>query len=185
MYGSTYRDVTFTGPWAAQAGPQEIIFVHDLDPGVLMNYIENVTKGTYEQHAIKQHTPPAAGGPNPNWKGKPANGKGPSGNRPIPTKIPGGYTLADRSYNCPDAEETTVSHGANSSFTRIYCPALHLVLQEVRTDPRFGSSTYTLNHYEALTVFPFKQPSGKLVAGGKHGHHGGQWNRGNAPAVTP
>lgn len=172
MYGSTYRDVTFTpvGPWAAQAGPQESIFVHDLDPGVLMNYIENVTKGTYEQFAIKEHTPPAGGGPNPNWKGKAGDGKGPWGNRPAPTKL--SYSLADGTYTCAEAEKTTVNHGANSSSTRIFCPALHLVLEEDRTDPRFGSSTYTLSQYTALSVFPFT-PKGKLVTGRKFGHGDG------------
>src|ERR1700682_6392824 len=64
--GSTYRDLKVSGfgPWAPQGGAEESIFIKNLDPSIMMKYIVNVTKGTYEQFAIHAHTPPA------NWPGK-------------------------------------------------------------------------------------------------------------------
>ena len=55
--GSTYDQVTLSGgPWGGQSGPREFIFITNLDPAVMMSYIENVTKKTYEERAIKQRT---------------------------------------------------------------------------------------------------------------------------------
>ena len=68
-YGSRYRDVTVSA-WGSQSGPQEFIYVRDMDPGIMMNYIENVTKGTYVQFPIKPRTPSDSENPNPNWKGE-------------------------------------------------------------------------------------------------------------------
>jgi hypothetical protein len=179
-YGSTYRDVTLSA-WGAQSGPQEFIYVRDLDPKVMMNYIQNVTKGTYEQFPIKPRTPPGNGNPNPNWKGGGPDGKGSGRSGEAPTSTTGPYSLPDGSYTCPDAETTTITHGANSTTNRVYCPDLHLVLKEDHTDPRFGSSTYLLSNYNCVGLksctglanfLPFT-PTGKLVERGKFGHGGG------------
>jgi hypothetical protein len=172
--GSTYRHATLSavGPWASQSGPQEFIYVRDL--GAKMNYIVNKTRGTYEQFPIQTQTPLGNGNPNPNWKGGGPNGKGPGRSGKAATSTTGSYSLPDGSYTCPDAETTTINHGANSTTHRVYCPDLHLVLEEDSTDPRFGSSTYVLGGYTAPQVSPsFYTPTGKLVERGKFGHGGG------------
>ena len=179
--GSTYRHVTLSavGPWASKSGPQEFIYVRDL--GAKMNYIVNKTKGTYEQFPIKPRTPPGNGNPNPNWKGGGPDGKGSGRSGEAPTSTTGSYSLPDGSYTCPDAETTAITHGANSTTNRVYCPDLHLVLKEDHTDPRFGSSTYLLSNYNCVGLksctglanfLPFT-PTGKLVERGKLGHGGG------------
>ena len=172
VYGSTYRDVTLSA-WGSKSSPQEFIYVRDLDPGVMMNYIENVTKGTYEQFAIKLHTPPGSGNPNPNWKGGGPGGKGPGGSGKGPTITKLTNYVVDKTYTCPDAEKTTFTRGANSTTNRVYCSTLHLLVEEDRTDPRFGSSTYTLSLYTPLTKFPFT-PTGTLVQRGEFRHGGGR-----------
>jgi hypothetical protein len=170
-YGSTYRQVTLPA-WGSSSTSQEFIYVKDLDPGVLMDYIENVTKGTYEEHAIKVRTPPAGAKTNPNWKGGPG-GKPPDASTNGVTHSTGAYSISDNTYTCPspDAETTTVTRGASTS-TRVYCSVLHVVLYETRTDPRFGTSTYQLSKYAstpAAGVLPFK-PTGTLVQP-KFDHH--------------
>jgi hypothetical protein len=170
MRGSTYRNATLSA-WGSQSSPQEFIYVRDLDPKVMMNYFVNVTKGTYEQFSI-QSSPSGNGNPNPDWKSGGPDGGGPGrfGKTPTPTNL--SYSLPDGSYTCTGAEQTTISRGANSTTNRVYCPDLHLVLEEDSTDPRFGSSTYVLSRSTAPPVFPFT-PTGKLVERGKFGHGGG------------
>ena len=70
--GSTYRDVKITaiGPWAASGKAQEFAYIRNVTNK--MQYIVNVTKGTYQAFPIRDHNaPPRAG-----MKGRP--------NRPAP-----------------------------------------------------------------------------------------------------
>jgi len=181
QYGSTYRQTTLPA-FGSNSTPQVIIYVKDLDPGVMMDYMENMTKGTYQAHPIKVPSS-TGGGANPGWKGP---GKGPGGpaNRPTPPP-PASYTLPDTSYTCADAETTTRSHGANSSSTRVYCPDVHLVLYETQTDPRFGTSTYVLSQYTktpAAGVLPFT-PTGTPVQPAHRGGPAGARQQSTAPAI--
>ena len=155
--GSSYRDVTMTAvvPGQNQSGPQEIIFVRDMEGK--MNYIEHVggkSGTTYEQFAIQ---PPPNHGGNPNWKGG-GPGKGPNG---------GGGSTQTSSIVLPDgtnctAEVTTITRG-DSVTHRTFCPALKLLVAEDRSD-RFGQSTYVLGPSAgtAPTSFPFT-PTGTLM----------------------
>ncbi len=175
--GSTYRDVKGAGigPWAAQGGAQEFIFIKNLDPSVMMSYFVNVTKGTYEQFAIHPHTPPSG-----QWEGK-GQGKGEKhGNAPTPTPVT--YPIGGVCGNTNGAEQTTFSHqielpvvgSATITTNRIYCPALKIVLEEDHSDPRFGTRTYKLSDYVSSPLPSlFTPPAGdKLVEGGKFGHGG-------------
>jgi hypothetical protein len=174
--GSTYRDVKGAGfgPWAAQSGTQEFIFIRNLDPAVMMNYFVNVTKGTYEQFAIKARASQGN-----------RDGNGPRGEkRPdAPTPTPLTYVVPGiGAYSCA-AEQTTFTHpvqlpgGGNTNITtnRVFCPALKLVLEEDHNDPRFGSRKYLLSDYVASpSPNLFTPPAGtKLVESGKFGGHGG------------
>src|SRR5579864_5169099 len=53
--GSIYRDVKFAaiGPWAASGKLQEFAYIRNVTNG--MQYIVNVTKGTYHAFPIQEH----------------------------------------------------------------------------------------------------------------------------------
>jgi hypothetical protein len=176
--GSTYRDLKLSGfgPWAPQGGPEELIFIKNLEPSIMTDYIVNVTKGTYEQFAIHPHTPSAK------WQGKgPGNDGGWKGT-PTPTAVNyvvpgiGGYACA--------AERTIFSHpiqlpgsGGTTTITtdRVYCPTLKLVLQEDHSDPRFGTRTYQLSDYIASpSPQLFTPPFGDKLVESKKFSHGGR-----------
>lgn len=178
--GSTYRDVKVSaiGPWASETGPQEFIYIRNLDPSIMTQYIVNVTKKTYEQFPIHPSTPPASGNPNPNWLGeRRKNGDASSaGSRSGVTRTQTSYTL--RGYNCAAAEQTTIRHtiqlpgpvSATITTNRVYCTDLQLVVEEDHSDPRFGTSTYQLSGYSSPSPALFTPPSGyKLIEGQKFG----------------
>lgn len=159
--GSTYDEATLSGgPWGGQSGPQEIIFIRNLDPAVMMSYIENVTKKTYEEREIKLHASGPNGGSRPNWPGPgkgPNNGASSGGSSDAPTRTTiANYPISDSTYICPTAEKTSSTHtiqlpgsGGSTTITsnEIYCLALQLPLEKDRSDPRFGTSSYTLSNY--------------------------------------
>ncbi len=188
--GSTYRDLKLSGfgPWAAQGGAQEFISIKNLDPSIMMNYIVNVTKGTYEQFAIHAHTPSG------NWQSKGPGRGGQAHSGPTPTPV--NYLVPGMGgYSCA-AEKTTFSHpiqlpgsGGSTTITttRVFCPALMLVLEEDHSDPRFGTRTYQLSDFTSSpSPALFTPPSGdKLVQGKKFGHGGGPSGSDTQPPPPP
>jgi hypothetical protein len=195
--GSTYRDVKLSGmgPWAPGGKSAEFIDIKNLDPSVMMAYLVNVTKGTYEQFSIQPHTGEGK------WQGKgPRNGPPDGGGkvRPTPTTIDN-YKISDGSYTCPVAEQTTTSHdiqlpGVSGTTTvktnRVFCVALKLVVEEDHSDPRFGTRTYQLSGYLPSPHVTFAPPFGLTPAPtlvqrkdfrGDHGPRG----KGGQPPVTP
>ncbi len=187
--GSTYRDVKLSGigRWASQGGSAEFIYIKNLDPSVMMNYIVNVTKGTYEEFAIHPQTPAA------NWQGKgPRNGSG-SGDRPTPTPITN-YKISDGTYTCPTAEQTSITHtvqlpGVSGTTTittnRVYCPALRIVVEEDHNDPRFGTRTYLLSAYMNPPQVSFNAPAGDSLVQKKAWHGGGPKGGNHRPPQQP
>jgi hypothetical protein len=192
--GDTYREVNLSGmgPWASQSGSVEFIHVKNLS--TMMDYIVNVTKGTYEEFPIHQHTPPA------NWQGKgPDNGAGTS-NRPTPVV----GLDSSSGYPCNDAETTTITHNiqiqlangptaATITTHRVFCPDLKLVLEEDHSDPRFGTRTYQLSGYNpspsaSLFLPPFGLSTAPtLVQRNKseHWHRRGPGGQGQQAPATP
>jgi hypothetical protein len=172
--GSTYRDLKLSGfgRWAAQGGADEFIFIKNLDPSIMMNYVVKVTKGTYKQFAIN------ANGPSGKGPGKSGEGKNSATPTPVNYLVPGigGYSCA--------AERTTFSHpiqlpgsggSATITTTRVFCPALKVVLEEDRSDPRFGTSTYQLSDFVASpSPALFTPPSGEKLVQNKKFAHGGK-----------
>jgi hypothetical protein len=181
--GSTYRDVKLSGmgSWVPQGGAEEFLYIKNLDPSVMMDYIVNVTKSTYEQFAIHARTHPSNGNSNPNLQGKRPNGGSLGGPKNAPTPTPVSYPVSG-GYTCA-AEQSTFSHtielpgsGGSTTITnnRVYCPALNLVLEEDHNDPRFGTRKYQLSGYLSSPQVLFTPPAGdKLVEGRKFGHGGG------------
>ncbi len=190
--GDTYREVSLSGmgPWASQSGAVEFIHVKNLS--AMMDYIVNVTKGTYEQFPIHQRN--AQGG----WQGK-GPGNGPQrGNRPTPVVGPDDSS----GYPCNDAETTSTSHNiqiqlssgstsATITTHRIYCPELKLVIEEDHSDPRFGTRTYQLSAYNgspssSLFSPPFGlSPAPTLVQNKKFGHGYSGGPRGGNDQAAP
>ena len=195
--GSTYRDVKLSGmgPWASSGGSAEFIDIKNLDPSNMMNYLVNVTKGTYEAFAVHPH------GSDGKWKGKGPEGGpkdgGHGGTRPTPTPI-ANYKISDGSYTCTAAEQVSMSHtiqlpGVSGTTTittnRVFCPALKLVLEEDHSDPRFGTRTYQLSGYLPVPNVTFAPPFGlnpppTLVQKKDFGHGHGRKGGGNPPPAV-
>lgn len=154
--GSTYRDVTLPaiGPWAASGKAQEFAYIRNISK--LTEYIVNVTKQTYESFAIHEHNPP----PNGDRKhGPPNKGQGGpgAGNESVTDNPNGTYTDPGTNtvYNSVDDRKVTRTIPAGQigntnaiviTSERWYSPALGLVLEETRSDPRFGTTTYQLSN---------------------------------------
>jgi hypothetical protein len=195
--GSTYRDVKLSGigPWAPGGKAAEFIDIKNLDPAVMVDYLVNVTKDTYEQFPIHPHTP------NAKWQGKgpqngPPGGGGKQWTRPTPTAIMN-YKISDGSYTCPLAEQTSTSHAiqlpgvngtTNVTTNVVYCVALKLVVEQDHSDPRFGTRTYQLSGYLASPHVSFVPPFGlnpapTMVQRKDHGHDRGPRGNGNRPTL--
>jgi hypothetical protein len=181
--GSTYRNLKLSeiGPWASSGQAREFTIIRNL--ATMTEFIVDVAKGTYRSFPIRQHELRSGRGPNPGGHDD-GQGKAPDGNAsgkgPTRTTITN-YAIADHSYVCPNAEKTSFTRsiqlpgsGGNATITsnRIYCTDLKLVVEEDRSDPRFGTTTYQLSGYLAgsnvsFTPDPsFKEDQGKKFRGG-------------------
>ncbi len=181
--GSTYRNLKLSeiGPWASSGQAREFTNIRNL--ATMMEYIIDVAKATYRSFPIRQRDSRPGLGPNPRGQGDGrTKGPGPnaSGNGPTRTTITN-YAIFDNSYVCPNAEKTSFTHtmqlpgsGGNATINsnRVYCTDLKLVVEEDRSDPRFGTTTYQLSSYMAgpnvsFTPDPsFKEDQGKNFRGG-------------------
>jgi hypothetical protein len=180
--GSTYRDVTLPaiGPWASSGIPQEFIYIKNV--AKMMDYLVNVAKGTYREFSPHPHKSPG-GDSNPD-KGphKGGNGGGP-GNETVTDNPSATYSDpgTGTSYKVDDRKVTrTIPAGQIGNQNDIvitserwYSADLDLVLQETRSDPRFGNSTYQVTNIGPVTVNFMPDPSLKLMQGGKFGAKGG------------
>jgi hypothetical protein len=192
--GSTYRDVTLPaiGPWASSGKPQEFIYIKNVTK--VMNYIIDVSKGTYREIAPRARNS-ADGDRNP------ARGQhmGPKDGGP------GNETVADNpsatysdpgtgtSYKVDDKKMTrTIPAGQIGNQNdvvitteRWYSADLDLVLKETRSDPRFGNSTYQVTNIGPTSVSFTPDPSLKLVRGERFGRDDGARGAGKQPAPPP
>jgi hypothetical protein len=150
--GSTYRDVKFKGigPWAASGKPQEFTYIRNEANG--MQYIVNVTKGTYQAFPIREHKS--------KFEDKEGKKDRPdrlnSNDETVNDNPNGSYTdpVTKTVYPADDRQVTrTIPAGAignlNALITtseRWYSSALELLLENTRTDPRFGTTTYQLSN---------------------------------------
>jgi len=188
--GSTYRDVTLPaiGPWASSGKPQEFVYIKNVTK--LMDYIVDVTKGTYQEFPSRPRNS-AGGDHNPAWG--PHNGLngGGAGNETVTDNPSATYSDpgTGTSYKVDDKKVTrTISAGQIGNQNDIvitserwYSADLDLVLQETRDDPRFGNSTYHLTNIGPTTVSFTPDPSLQLVQKGKFGRGGGPRGGGKQP----
>jgi hypothetical protein len=171
--GSTYRHMKFTslGPWAAAGNGREFAYIRNLTQGV--QYFVNVAKGTYHSSAIEPRGPGEKSGKHPA-----------DGSTETVTDNPNAtYTdpVTNTVYPVDDQKVTrTIPAGAIGNqlpivitTERWYSNALELLLEETRSDPRFGSTTYQLSNIgqsPSSTLFvpdaSFTQVEGKGARGG-------------------
>lgn len=177
--GSTYRDVKFQaiGPWSASGKTQEFIYIRNVTKG--MQYIVNVTNGTYEAFPFRERGPKSDG-----KMGGPKNA--PPNDETVTDNPSGSYTdpITKTVYPVDDKQTTrTIPAGAigNSAALvitseRWYSTALELLLQTTHSDPRFGTTTYQLSgigQSPSASLFT-PDPSFTQVQGQGFGkHHGG------------
>lgn len=163
--GDTYEDATLPGRGSTTG--HEMTFIRNVTN--MQNYVVNVTKQTYQQFPIRTHNGSNGG----NWTpGTGAAGTGSTNpNRPTPTQV--NYTVPNSNYTCaaeevkfsrtiqpPAAQGGTPNPSITISSDRIYCPALHQVLMETRSDPRTGTSTLQLSGLNTSPSVSFMPPPG-------------------------
>jgi len=192
--GSTYRDVTLPaiGPWASSGKPQEFVYIKNVTK--LTDFIVDVSKGTYREFSSRP--PHSAGGDHdPGWGPHPGSKGGGPGNESVTDN--GSATYSDpgtgTSYKVDDRKVTrTIPAGQIGNQNdlvitseRWYSADLDLVLQETRSDPRFGNSTYQVSNIGPPSVSFVPDPSLKLVQVGKFGRDGGPRGLGKQPPPLP
>jgi hypothetical protein len=192
--GSTYRDVKLPaiGPWAASGQSPELVYIRNVTK--MMQYIENVTKKTYEAIAIRDHNPPPA-----DFKGPGRGPKGAGSANETVSDTQTTYTDPTTStvYKVDDHKVTrTIPKGQIgnefdivTTTERLYSPDLDVVMQVTRTDPRFGSSAYQLSNIgqPASSLF-LPDPSFQLVqrrGGLRRGGPGGPGAEDKQPPPPP
>ena len=184
--GSTYRDVKMAamGPWAASGKAQEFAYIRNVTAG--MQYIVNVTKGTYQAFPIREHEPPQGA-----KDGLPSRLTPPD--ETVTDNPNGSYTDPGSStvYPADDKKTTrTIPAGAIGNVNAIvisterwFSTALDLLLEDTHTDPRFGTTTYQLSNIgqsPASSLFT-PDPSFTQVKGGGFGKGGYRGDGKEAP----
>jgi hypothetical protein len=195
--GSTYRNSKFSqiGPWASSGQPREFTIIRNIPS--MMEYIIDVGKASYRSFPVRQRDSKPRDGAE-RFRDDRGPGKAPdasgSGNGRTRTTI-ANYAISDGSYTCPNAEKTSVTRtiqlagtggSANITRNRVYCTDLKLVVEEGRSDPRFGNTTYQLSGYlSSPKVFFTPDPTFKEQQGGKS--HGGahDGDKHDAPPPPP
>lgn len=188
--GSTYRDVKITalGPWAASGKAQEFAYIRNVTNK--MQYIVNVTKGTYQAFPIRDHNPP----PREGMKGRPNR---PASNNETVTDNPTGTYKDPVSGTVYPADDKQVTRtipaeaiGNTLAFQitseRWYSTALDLLLEDTHTDPRFGTTTYQLSSIgqsPSASLFT-PDPSFKQIQG-REFRRGGHRGEGKQPPPPP
>ncbi len=187
--GSTYRDVKMAamGPWAASGKAQEFAYIRNVTAG--MQYIVNVTKGTYQVFPIREHNPsPGAKDGRPDRRTPPNETV--TDNASGSYKDPGSGTVypADDKQTTRKIPALAIGNANEIIITseRWFSTALDLLLEDTRTDPRFGTTTYQLSNIgqsPASSLFT-PDPSFTQVKGGGFGkgRRRGQGKQGAPPA---
>ena len=179
--GSTYRDVKFTGigPWAVSGKVKEFAYIRNVTTG--MEYIVNVTDGTYEAYPLRDRSG-SLGPKNGPPSGSDASAETVTDNPTGTYKDPATGTV----YPADDKLVTrTIAVGAIGNTNALVITserwtstALEVVLENTHTDPRFGTTTYQLSNIgqsPSNSLFT-PNPSFTQVQGhgfGKGDHHGG------------
>jgi len=175
--GSTYRDIKFKaiGPWAASGKAQEFVYIRNVMKGT--QYIVNVAKGTYQAFPIRERKAPQG-------EKKDRPNRPDSNNETVTDNPNGSFTdpVTNTVYPVDDRKATrTIPAGAIGNTLAIvitserwYSTSLELLLEETRTDPRFGTTTYLLSNIGQAPAASLFTPDSSFtqVQGGGFGHKG-------------
>jgi hypothetical protein len=182
--GSTSRDVKFAaiGPWASSGKSREFVYIRNVTKGT--QYVVDVAKGTYEAFPIGEQN---------SDRQKRRENRTDSGDETVTDNPNAMYTdpVTKTVYsNVDDRKVTrTIPAGAiGNEFAivitseRWYSPALDLLLEDIHTDPRFGTTTYQLSNIGQApgTSLFVPDPSFTQVQGRKFGP-GGRRGEGKQP----
>lgn len=175
--GSTYRNSKLSqiGPWASSGQAREFTMIRNIPS--LMEYLIDPAKASYRSFPIRQRDSKPRDGAG-RFRGDRAAGPNASGTRNAPARTAiANYAISDGSYTCANGEKTSVTRtiqlpGSSGSAAivrnRVYCSDLKLVVEEDRSDPRFGTTTYQLSGYlPTPKVFFTPDPTFKEEQGGK------------------
>jgi hypothetical protein len=192
--GSTYRDVTLPaiGPWAASGKAKEFVYIKNVTKG--MDYVIDAAKGTYFEFPSHPRNTTGADH-NPGLGTRVGEGSG-RGKGTVTDNPSATYSdpATGTNYKVDDKKVThTIPAGEIGNQNEIvitserwYSADLDLVLQETRSDPRFGDSTYKVTNLGPASVSFTPDPSLKLVPRGRFGPDGGQRGLGKQlPPPTP
>jgi hypothetical protein len=197
--GRSRREVSFSGfgPLTTTGKPRTMIMINDPVAGAhyMLNAEEKVA------HKMKMRTREGGG---PAGKGTAFEGK--MQHRMAKEEAAGEVTkesLGTQSINGVSAEGTRITHTIpvgrigndrpiNIVFERWYSPDLQMVVKSTRSDPRFGTTTYTMTNVQRTepTAALFTVPSDYTVKEGglkNRRFHGGPppGALSNAPAPPP
>lgn len=177
--GSTYRDIKLSGigPWAASGKIKEFAYIRNVTTG--MEYMVNVTEGTYHASPLRPRNGPQElkSGPGASNPSDETVADNPTGSY----KDPATGTV----YSADDKLVTrTIPVGAIGNTNamaitteRWFSTELEIVLKNMHSDPRFGTTTYELSNIgqaPSNSLF-IPNPSFTQVQGhgfGKGEHHG-------------
>jgi hypothetical protein len=188
--GSTFRDakVSAIGPWASSGKAHEFAYIRNLTKG--SQYVVDVSKGTFESFAIREHNSSRGGmrgSKNPNSNNNEAVTDNPNATYKDPATNSVYSNVDDRKITRTiPAGEIGNANPIVITIERWYSNDLDVLLMETRNDPRFGTSTYQLSNIglsPAASLFA-PDPSFTEVQGGRFGH-GGHSAGGKMPPPPP
>jgi hypothetical protein len=187
--GSTYRDVKFSGigPWATGGKVNEFAYIRNITTG--MEYIVNVTKGTYvafplrDRNASKESKFGPLSGPNQDDENVKDNPSGSYKDPGTSTVFPADDKLVTRTIPAGAIGNT---NAIVITSERWFSNTLELVLENTHTDPRFGTTTYQLSNIgqSPSTSLFIPNPAFTQVQGEGFGR-GGHLGQGKQPPAPP
>jgi hypothetical protein len=186
--GRSRREVTFSGfgPLAASGKTHTMVMISDPVAGA--HYMLNTEQKVAHKMNMRAH-----------------NGGGPEKSGPREPKTPGAEftkeSLGTQSINGVNAEGTRITHtipagriGNDRAISvvleRWYSADLQMVVKSTRSDPRFGTTTYTMTNVQRAepAAALFTVPSDYTVKEGGPGNRRGRFHGGppaGAPGNTP
>jgi hypothetical protein len=186
--GSTYRDVKFSGigPWAASGKVKEFAYIRNVTTG--MEYIVNVTEGTYQAFPLRPRNGPQGqkqgpGASNPSDETVTDNPTGSYKDPATSTVYPADDKLFTRTI---PAGAIGNSNAIVITNERWFSTALEIILENTHTDPRFGTTTYQLSNIgqSPSTALFTPNPSFTQVQGHRF-RTGGHRGEGKQPPPPP
>lgn len=181
--GRSRREMTFSGFGSLAASGKTRTMVMISDPVAGAHYMLNTEQKVAHKMNMRAH-----------------NGGGPEKSGPREPKTPGAEftkeSLGTQSINGVNAEGTRITHTIPAGrigndraisvvFERWYSADLQMVVKSTRSDPRFGTTTYTMTNVQRAepAAALFTVPSDYTVKEGGPGNRRGRFHGGPPPGA--